>query len=311
MTKLLLTKCTFFLATLMTGNLFWFLFAKSLQTEPLLTNSPIRIALSFLFPILIFSFYLPNVLLFSLFIRSKIIWFITIVISFSLYPYILGLHPVSFVGLLVITSSVFLFLFNFQQSRFIFHNKSSILGQFSYALTITTVVISVVIAINFYTFYKNVLATTNTVLSDNIFITSLRPILMTYYDDLKVTNGKETFKHFIQRKAGNNPARQEQVKSKTLLILGLQNASTSSSMSTLIETALQQNLVKVFSSYKRQIPVLISLGLGIITQTLLTISSFLASCITYTLLRLFTYFGLLEMRTRPVIIDEITSREKA
>ncbi len=305
MHKITIIRFVLLIVSILTGNLFWYIFTNSLQTEPLLTNSPLRIAFSLLLPIIIFALYLPSILCYSFFEKSKTLLLIFIILSFASYPFIVGLSQLSIAGQLVISLSIYFFVEVYHKAKFLMNKKTSFIGQFSLSLTITTLTISIVIAINFYSTYKNILSQNNILISDKIFSTSLLPVTRAYLDDLQVTNISEKFGDYLLKRSNQTNEPIDKIRTKILFILGLPSVSDSETMGVLIETSLRKNIIHIFTTYRREIPVLISLGLGIITQTLLTVSTCLAGFIATSLLQFFVSMQLLHRRRELVEIDSI------
>ncbi|HSX40831.1 MAG TPA: hypothetical protein VLF68_04440 [Candidatus Saccharimonadales bacterium] len=299
-TKLLLA---FFV--LLLGNSFWLLFARSLTSDHLLTNSLPAILLSVLYPVIVFGLYLTAVLFFSLMAKQKILWLLLIVCSFVSYPFILSKSWQSIVGELVISCCIFAFLIGFHRFHVLLHNKTAFLPQVSLSLMGPTVVISIVIAINFYSFYARTLTSGNIIISNQVFLHGLSPILRIYLDDLHVTNIDETYGNYLKRRAFETRTTTAQVDTKTEGMLLIGNINQNAKIRTVIEKSLNESIIKIFAQYRRLIPVVVSLGLGIITQTLITFSTFITYGSFYILYNLFLRLKLLRLSQKSVSVESL------
>lgn len=290
-----LIKLLFLFLALLFGNLFWCLLANDLKAQHLLTNSPVQIVLSLVFPIIAFGLYLPSILYFSYFEKNKVLWVGLALASFSSYLFILNLTMYTILGEAAITFAIILFLFSYHRTKVIIGNKPSYLLRFSVALTGATLIISFTVAFTFYNFYYKTLSDTNVILSNKGFISALKPVMRVYFDDLNIKNVSETFGNYSARRASETKTSRENIKNKTLYILGITTAQENDTMETLINNSLKNSILKVFVSYKRTVPILISLGLGIITQTLLSVSSFIGYLISILILKILIRFRLIRI----------------
>jgi hypothetical protein len=272
---LLCMQILFSCLTIFLGNTFWYLFKNSLILAHLLTVSFLPIAFSFIQPIIVFGVYLTCLLLFSFFVKKKLWWGVVIILSTIFYPIVINTTFFTIIGSIIISASFFSFLYTYHNTCVLIKRKTSFFTEFSLSLTTTTFIISIIVAFNFYSLYKDTLSQGNIVTSDQLFSTSLRPIVRLYYDDLNIKNGNEIFADYIKRRTIATHQSADIVRIKTLAVLGLNKASDNDSMNILLTYSLRDTILKIFITYKKQIPLLISFGLGIITQTLLSLGSFL------------------------------------
>lgn len=291
------------------GNTFWLLFANTLVGEKLLTNSLPHIALSFVYPILVFGFYLSTIVFFSILERSKIVWAVVVFFSFLTYTGILGFQWQYFVGEIAISAAVWFFLFSFERSHVLINKKSSIIARTSLALTGTTIVISFVIAVNFFTFYTRTLAQNNLILTNRTIIRGLSPLLRIYLSDLHITNLDEPFGQYLRTEARRSGTTIDQTRKTVLNKLGLSSMDDTKTVRVALVTSLNQSIFKTFSSFRRQIPILISLGLGIITQTMMTLSSIVNYGLLQIYLFLFLKWKLVNVEKREVALQELVTKE--
>ena len=302
-----LVQIFFLLLTLISGNLFWFLLANDIKAQHLLTNSPIHIALTFVLPIVVFGIYLSGILYFSIFAGNKILWFITALLSFVLYPFILGITVITVLGEIIISLAIFIFLMGYHRSQILFNGKASHLGQFYVALSGATLIISITVAVSFYNFYGKTLSQANVVLSNQGFVSTLKPVMRAYFDDLNIKDVNETFGTYLIRRSRETRTTQASVENKTLYILGIDNVQKSDTMETLINNSIKNSILKVFLSYRRQIPIVISLGLGIITQTVLSASTFIGYLFSIFILRVLIKFRLVRINKKTIETEETLS----
>ncbi len=108
----------------------------------------------------------------------------------------------------------------------------------------------------------------------------LAPIVSIYNDDLEIVDPNEKFISYQKRISIKNNISIAQVKLITLKKLRLNSANDNAVMKDLLKVSLDNSILKLARNYSRTIPILISLGLGIIVQTLITISSSLSNYIT-------------------------------
>lgn len=307
MNRFLLVKIVLLLSTLIFGNLFWFLLANDIKAQHLLTNSPLAIAVSFVFPIIVFGIYLPSILYLSIFVKNKVFWILTSLLSFALYPLILGVGVLTIIGELVISFSIFIFLLAYHRSRIIFNGKSSHLGQFYVALSGATLIISITVAVSFYNFYGRTLSQANVVISNQGFVSTLRPLMRAYFDDLNIKDVNETFHNYLFRRSYETGKSVSFLQNKTLYILGIGSANQTDNMETLINNSIKNSILKVFLSYKKTIPIVISLGLGIITQTVLSVSTFIGYVFSILIFQILFKLKLIKVEKKTIETEETIS----
>ncbi len=304
MEKINLLRVFFLILSLFLGNLFWYLLANDIKAQHLLTNSPVYIALTFVLPIIVFGLFLPSILYFSIFVKNRIIWLIVCLLSFMFYPFIIGVSFLTLLGEIITSVSIFTFLFGYHKSRIILNGKTSHLGQFYVALSGATIIISITVAVTFYGFYQRTLSQANVVLSNQGFVSTLRPLMRAYFDDLNIKDINETFQNYLYRRSFETGQSRTYLENKTLYILGIQNVRLSDTMETLINDSIKNSILKVFLSYKRQLPILLSLGLGIITQTILSVSTFIGYIFSIIFLKILLKLKLLKTEKRGIEVEE-------
>ncbi len=300
-----LLRLFFLLLTLISGNLFWFLLANDIKAQHLLTNSPISIALSFVLPIIVFGIYLPGILYFSIFLKNRAAWLVLSLLSFVLFPLILGITIYTVLGEIIISLAIFTFLIGYHRSRIIFNGRNSHLGQFYVALSGATLIISITVAISFYNFYGKTLSQANVLLSNQGFVSTLRPVMRAYFDDLNIKNVNESFGSYLARRSRETRTAEANVETKTLFVLGIDSAQKTDTMEALINNSIKNSILKVFLSYKRQIPIVISLGLGIITQTILSVSTFIGYIFSILIFRILIKLKFIRVEKRTIEVEDI------
>jgi hypothetical protein len=281
------------LVAVISGNYFWVLFSNVLQTSKLLTDSPVNIVFSFVFPIIALAVYLTSILYFSILFKNRIAWIILAIISFLSY-YLVDKTLLNFVGGIIMSLAVFGFLFSFQRTIILINKKASFLARFSVSLTLPTLIISIVIAITFYNLYRNSLLKQNVFVSNEAIVATIQPVVKIYLEDLNITDGNETFGHYLQRRSHDLGLSTSVVKKRTLASLNLQNADQNDHMAVLINRSLKISIIDLIAKYKRQIPLLVSLGLGIIAQVLLSIANIVSSILSLSLLPILKKMRLVE-----------------
>ncbi len=277
------------------GNLFWFNFSQTINETHLLTNSAITIFSTITIPILLFSVYLSLCALGSIFIPSKRIQIIILILSLVDYVMVTGGDYKDVIGELVICVGLFMFQVNFHNSVAFTNNKRTSLNRISSAFSFTSILISLVLAINFYSIYTQALTSDNLLVTNKLMKQILRPIVYLYLDDLKIKNIDETFGNYQVRMAKLNHQNASLVKSITLSKLNITQAEDTEPMKNLIKKSLDNSILKLAHNYGKTIPLVISFGLGIIIQTLLSISSFIANFITFGLLIICRKMNLITM----------------
>ncbi len=302
--KVLLASCV-----LLTGNLLWEALTSDLQTGHVFVNSPLNIALFLFFPIFIFAIYLSSLLYFSIFEKQKKTWFFLILFSCLTYPFSLQFTLQAIIGELVISGALFFFLINFHSLHVISMKRPSFSGRYFLAIGIPTLIMSVTIGVNFYNFYRKSIVTQNAFFSSNIITQSINPIFRIYIDDLDITNLNEQFSAYMKREALQKKISPDKVRNDTLRLLNLTTASETDTMRVLDEKSIRSSLLQVFTRYRKQVPLIASLGLAIITQTLLSVSILLGDIFSLLFLRLFQYLGLIRQKKLTIESVEITSTE--
>ncbi len=298
MKKTLLVQIILVITLIILGNLFWYLFISALKGTHLLTDSTFQIILSFVYPILVFSLYLSVILVMSLFIKKYLLLYLIIFLSMANYPFLLRKEIGSIIGEIAMVSALFFFVINFKKVHVIENKKTSLSDQLSLAFSNTSLIISITVAINFYTFYVHTLAETNVLITNKIIAKTLVPVAKIYLDDLHIQNPNEIFSAYLQRQSQESNLSLSQIKKQVLEKLNLTNASESNSMKELITSSLDKNILRIIDEYRKQIPILISLGLGVITQTLLSTGSFLSHVITLLLLKFLRHLKLITYKKK-------------
>lgn len=273
---------------IISGNLFWYLFAQQLKTEHLFTNSSIKIALSLTLPIILFGIYIVCILFFSFFMRKRIMHLVVIILSFSFYPFMLSSDFIYTDILSGIGSSlaIFWFLFAYNKVAIKVNDAFSFSTQMFFALSGTTLLITLMTGFVFYNFYKDVLTENDIILSDQFVSEAFAPISQVYIAEFG-TSRTETFAAYIKRQAQLTKQPESDVREQTLNKLGLKNVNSKSSMGIVIELSLRNMVFKVTNTYKKQISVFLSLGLAAIIQTVMTVGAFLSIVFGRVLLWLF------------------------
>ncbi len=270
------------------GNLFWYLFAQQLKTEHLFTNSSIKIALSLTAPIVLFGIYIVSILFFSFFVRKRIIQLVLIILSFSFYPFML---PSKFIDTDILSGvgsslAIFWFLYSYNKITIKVNDAFSFSTQMFFALSGTTLLITLMTGFVFYNFYKDALTQDKIILSDQFVSETFAPISQIYIEEFG-TSKTETFASYVRRQAQLTKQPEDTVREQTLNKLGLKNVNSRSSMGIVIGLSLRNMIFKVTSTYKRQISVFLSLGLAAIIQTVMTVGAFLSIILGRLLLWLF------------------------
>lgn len=270
------------------GNLFWYLFAQQLKTEHLFTNSSIKIALSLTAPIVLFGIYIVSILFFSFFVRKRIIQLVLIILSFSFYPFML---PSKFIDTDILSGigsslAIFWFLYSYNKITIKVNDAFSFSTQMFFALSGTTLLITLMTGFVFYNFYKDALTQDKIILSDQFVSETFAPISQIYIEEFG-TSKTETFASYVRRQAQLTKQPEDSVREQTLSKLGLKNANSRSSMGIVIGLSLRNMIFKVTSTYKKQISVFLSLGLAAIIQTVMTVGAFLSIIFGRLLLWLF------------------------
>lgn len=270
------------------GNLFWYLFAQQLKTEHLFTNSSIKIALSLTAPIVLFGIYIVSILFFSFFVRKRIIQLVLIILSFSFYPFML---PSKFIDTDILSGigsslAIFWFLYSYNKITIKVNDAFSFSTQMFFALSGTTLLITLMTGFVFYNFYKDALTQDKIILSDQFVSETFAPISQIYIEEFG-TSKTETFTSYVRRQAQLTKQPEDTVREQTLNKLGLKNVNSRSSMGIVIGLSLRNMIFKVTSTYKRQISVFLSLGLAAIIQTVMTVGAFISIIFGRLLLWLF------------------------
>lgn len=262
------------------GNLFWYFLIQNLSESHILTNSAPQIALSFLSPIALFSLYLSGCALMTVFIRNKLVWLLIVVLSLADYPVLTGLGYYDFLGLAAITSALFFFLVSFQRYEILRNGKTTLSSKVSLSFNSASFIISLTLALNFYSIYSRSLSNSNLIISDALISRVLAPIELIYNDDLKVINPDETFKDYQLRLSRTTKIPPNQVRIYTLQRLDLQTAGDNMRIKDLIKLSLNRYAARLTNQYSKAVSLLISFGLAVIIQTLISLSSTLSNYLT-------------------------------
>lgn len=220
------------------------------------------------------------------------------------YSLLLESGYLSILGEIVISFSIYFFLVHFHQVHVIDKYKTSMLGQLSIAFSNASLIISLVLAFNFYNFYAYTLSSQNVFTTDKVLAKSLFPVVRIYVDDLGVTNLNENFQSYSKRKAIETRKTEEQIKTQVKDRLGVDIANNDT-MKDAIKKSLDKSVFTFVNSFRKQIPIFASLGLGIITQTLISASTFVSNIFTVLLLRLFLFLKLIRYEKEKMIVDVI------
>lgn len=289
---------------IITGNAFWYLFVQSLEGSHILSSSAFIIIVSLLSPIFVLSVYLALLPFLSIFIQRKILLFFFIFLSMFDYSHLIEGGYLSMLGEIIISVSIYFFLVHFHQVHVIDKEKTSILGKLSIAFSNTSLIISLVVAFNFYNFYVHTLSSQNVFLTNKIVARALSPVVKVYLDDLHVTNLNENFLQYSKRRAIEIKKTEQEIKNQVKERLGvdIQNSDT---MKDVIKRSLNKTIFKFVYSYREKIPILVSLGFGVITQTLISASTFISNIITIALLHLLLYVKLVRYEKKEATVDSI------
>lgn len=285
------------------GIFFWYVLIQSVKSAHLLTNSAFTVILSLFFPIIIFSLYLSFCIIFSVFVKNRLLRFLILFLSTGDYFFLTGSGYMDFIGEVVITSSLWYFLLNFDRYDVIVGGKSSITSRVSSAFSAVSLVISLTLAINFYSIYTHSLSSNNLFISNSILGKMLAPVVAIYKDDLKITNPSETFLNYQLRMAKKSKISPTQIKINTLKKLKIQNATDDLLMKDVLKLSLDNSVLQLVRTYGRLIPILISLGLGVIVQTIISISSAISSYVTLLLFLLLRKLKILQSREKNYTIQ--------
>ncbi len=284
------------LVTIVLGNIFWFNFSQTINETHLLTNSAITIVSTITFPIMIFSVYLSFCALLSIVIPNKQVQLLILVLSLVDYVMVTGVDYKNLIGEVAICAGLFIFLINFQSRVTLVNSKSALFNRVSSAFSITSIIISVILAINFYSLYTKSLASDNVLVTNGIMRQILKPIIYIYLDDLKIQDLNESFTHYQVRMSKLTHQDISVIRSITLSKLSITQANDTEPMQSLIKKSFDNSILKLAHNYGKTIPLVISLGLGVIVQTLLSISSLIAN---------FTTAGLIILCKKLNLIDTV------
>lgn len=300
----LLLQIFFATMTIVYGNLFWYLFVSSLQSEHLLTDSPVTIVLSFLTSILILSIYFTLLLHTSLYVRKRLLWFVIALCSFLIYPFLLNLSALSVIGELVLSCAMYFLCVSFRTLHLVNQKKDSLMGKTAVSLSGISMIVTLVIVVNFYSFYAQILTSTNELVSHRVLLQSFSPLIRLYLQDLQVKNLDDSFTTYLAKRSLQTHIPAATLRQIVLNRLNLNTVSNSETMRNVLLQAVSQSMTTVLSHDRKQLSLLISLGLGAITQTLLTASIGLSSLLTYCLHAFLTRKGLLRKKERSVVLTD-------
>lgn len=279
------------------GNLFWYVLIQNLSGSHILTNSALQIALTLLVPIVVFSLYLSCCAIFSIFLKTRLIWFVVLLLSMADYFILTGSGYLDLVGELIITVALFLFLVNFHKYDVFVSGKPSLNSRISQAFSTSSILISLTLAFNFYSIYSHTLSSNNQFISNRILARILTPIVSIYNDDLQITNPNEKFMDYQARMSKQENITPLQVRQNTLAKLKISSGDDSALMKDLIKASLDNSVLVLARDYGKILPILISLGLGIIVQTLISISSTVSNYLTTLLLLALRKLGVTKVTT--------------
>ncbi len=309
MNKFLVVSLLLGIAVLVLGNAFWLLFANDLQTEHLLTDSPFHIILSFLYSILTLGLYFATLLAFSFFVKKPLFWFLFSALSCVSFLFIVGISIVSLSGEVVLSLAMYFFLASYHAMDVLVKNKTSPLAKAGVSLSGVSLIVSIVIVFTFYNYYSHILSQTNTVLSEQIMLKSFSPVLRVYIDDLKITNLNEDFASYLKRRSAATGTSEVILQDRVLKRLDLTQIDSSEKMRNVLSRSIGNILSGIIDHYQKQIPILISLGLGIITQTMITASILLSNLFLFFYLKVMRQHKLIETKKHEVDVEEYRSYE--
>jgi len=305
--KFLVLKITLSVSLIFFGNFFWFSLIDNFTSSHLLTNSFFQIILSFIWPILIFSVYLSLLVILSIFVTNNLLLFFLIFLSMVDYSFLISEGVVSTVAEIAISIAFFFFLFSLKRTTVLTRDKTSIFQNQSTAFAISSIAISITLAISFYNVYTKTLAANNIFLNNKLLAKALNPIIRVYLDDLHVTNADEKLGNYLKRESTLKKIPYDELRAKTLDKLRLTRADDNNSIKNLIKESLNQPVSIITKDYKKQVPILISLGLAVIIQTIMSVSSFISNYLTWALLKILKRAGLAKSQSKNITLTKIVS----
>ena len=307
--KFLSLKFTLIVLLIAIGNFFWFKLLGDFKDAHLLTNSLIQVVLSFIFPIVILCLYLSILVISSIFIKNRWILFLAIYLSTATYPFLIGGSLSSTGGGILIAIALFYFLISFRKLTVLKRYKPSVIQTQSTAFSITSIVISVVLAVNFYNIYVKSLTSTNTLLSSQLLAKTLNPVVRIYMDDLHIKNPQEKISDYLKRESKAQKLTYDELKSKLMDKMKVTKIDENGPITNLVRDSLNGSVLKIAKEYDKQIPILISLGLGVIIQTIMTTAGFLSGYLTWFLLKILGLLKLSKINVKQIELTQPISAE--
>jgi len=289
------------------GNFFWFMLIDSFTSSHLLTNSFFQIILSFIWPILIFSVYLSLLVVLSIYITNKLVLFFLIFVSMVDYSFLTGGGILGAFAQIAISIAFFFFLFNLKRITVLNHDKTSIAQNQSTSFATSSIAISIILAISFYHVYTKTLAVNNILLTNQLLAKALSPIIRVYLDDLNAKNADEKFSDYLKRESTLKKISYDELRTKTLDKLRLTKADDNNSIRNLIKQSLNQSVLIITQNYKKQVPILISLGLAVIIQTIMSVSSLISNYLTWLLIKILKRAGFAKIQSKNIALTKTVS----
>ena len=299
----LLVKIAISVLLIALGNLFWFILIRNLDTNQILADSTLKVTLSLLIPIVIFSLFLSCCAIFSVFIKSRLIWFLVLLIATADYFLLTGGSYLDFLGEIAIVVALYIFLLNFHKYEVLVDGKPSMTSRISSAFSTTSLVISIILAFNFYSIYAHTLSSSNLLVSNHLLSKMLTPIVRIYNDDLKIVSPNEKFIDYQLRLSKETKLTPTQVRTNTLTKLNINKASDNDLMKDLLKSSLDNSILKLARDYGKTIHILISLGLGIIVQTLITVSSTISNYLTLGIFIILRKLKITKLKTLNYVVE--------
>lgn len=304
-TKFLVIRIGLSISLILVGNFFWFRLIDSFTSSHLLTNSFFQIVLSFIWPILIFSVYISLLVVLSIFVTRRLLLFFLIFISMVDYSFLTGGGVQSTVAQIAISFAFFFFLFNLKRTTVLTLDKTSIAQNQSTAFSISSIAISIIMAISFYNTYTKTLAGNNILLTNQFLAKVLSPTIRVYLDDLHVKNSDEKLSDYLKRESALRKISYSKLRALTLDKLRLTKADDNDSIKNLIKQSLDQSVLKIANDYEKQVPILISLGLAVIIQTIMSVSSFISNYLTWLILKILKRARLVKSQSKEIMLKKI------
>jgi len=302
MSKRRTTKLILSLLIILSGNIFWYSFLQSIGASHILSSSTLIVAVSLIIPIFFFSMYLSFLPFLSIFIERKLVLFFCILLSMFDYSLLIDNGYLGVIGEIIISCSIYFFLIHLHQIHVIDKYKTSIVGQLSIAFSNASLIISLVVGYNFYNVYAHALSSQTLLMTNKVAAKALMPIVKVYLDDLQVKNIYESVKDYSTRRAQETKKTTDEIKNQLSATLGVP-VSDANTLKDVVKKSLDTSLFKFTSLYRSQIPILISFGLGIITQTLISASTFISNVVIVILLRLFLFLKVIRYQKEKIVVD--------